>query len=263
MNIEALIGMNITQFLLGLVRASGLIVTAPLFQSRSIPAKAKALLAGALALTVAPYIHSDLDLEAFSFWMAVATLIQEMIVGLIMGLMVNLTMYALQLAGYFFDVPMGFGMINILDPQSGTEIPLLGQFNAILAGLIYLAVDGHLTLISSFIKSYDVIKPGSFFFHREATGVFLKAFSNMFYLGFKIGIPVVGTIFLADVALGIISKLIPQINVFVMGFSIKIVVGLTTLALFIQAYIFLIEQSFSSSGTTFRLLRMMLRHLTG
>jgi len=263
LNIEAFIGMNITQFLLGLVRASGLMVTAPLFQSRSIPAQAKALFAGALALTVAPYIQSDLDLEAFSYWMAIVTLIQEMIVGLIMGLMVNLTMYALQLAGYFFDVPMGFGMINVLDPQSGTEMPLLGQFNAILGGLIFLAIDGHHTLISSFIKSYDVIGPGAFFFHREAVGVFLRAFSNMFYLGFKIGIPIVGTIFLTDVALGMISKLIPQINVFVMGFSIKIIVGLMTLAMFIPAYVYLIEQNFSSSGTAFKLLRMILRHLTG
>jgi flagellar biosynthetic protein FliR len=180
-----------------------------------------------------------------------------------MGLMVNLTVYALQMAGYFFDVPLGFGMVNLIDPQSGGQTPLFSQFNYIFAGLIFMAVNGHHTLIFSFIKSYQVVQPGMFFLKKEAVGVFLQAFAMMFFLGFKIGIPVIGTIFLVDVAMGMISKLIPQINVFVVGFSLKIAIGLFILAVFMPTYVFMVEQAFSSSGWVYKMLQMMLRNLTG
>lgn len=263
MNYDVLFGLNPTQILLGFVRASGMVVTAPFIQARAIPHQVKILFAGTLAVTVAPYIQSSLDLQTVSFWMAVVILIQEVLIGLIIGMMINLTIYGLQLAGYFFDIPMGFGMVNLLDPQSSEATPLLAQFNYVMAGLIFMAVNGHHTLILSFIKSYQVIQPGMLFVKTEAVGVFLKAFSMMFFLGFKIGIPVMGTIFLADMAMGMIAKLIPQINVFVAGFSVKIFIGIFILAVFIPTYIFIIEQAFSSSGWACRMLRIMLQHLTG
>lgn len=263
MNYETLIGITITQFLLGFVRASGLVATAPLYHSKAVPAQIKVLLAGALAIAAGPYIGSDLDLQSFGFWSAVTTLTQEAVIGLIMGLMANLVIYGIQLAGYFFDIQLGFGMVNIIDPQSGMEMPLLGQFNFILASLIYLAIDGHHTLIIAFIKSFDIVQPGMFFFKKEAAGVFVQAFAEVFFLGFKIAIPVIGTIFLVDVALGIIAKLVPQINVFMIGFPIKILLGLFVLAIFIPTYVFLIEQSFAPGGSAFKMVRLMLRQLSG
>lgn len=260
---EALLGINITQFLLGFVRASGLVATAPLYHSKAVPSQIKVLLAGALAVAAGPHLGGDLDLQAFGFWMAVTTLIQEAVIGLIMGLMANLVIYGIQLAGYFFDIQLGFGMVNIIDPQSGTEMPLLGQFNFILAALIYLAINGHHTLIVAFIKSFNLVRPGMFFLRKEAAGVFLQAFADVFFLGFKIAIPVIGTIFLVDVALGIIVKLVPQINVFMIGFPIKILLGLFILVMFIPAYVFLIEQSFAPGGAAFRMVRLMLRQLSG
>ena len=261
MNPETFFGLYYSQILLGLARSAGLVVTAPVFQSRYIPVQAKMLFACTLALVVAPYIKSDFDLGKFTFLMAIFSLVQEVLVGLLIGFMVNLTLYAVQIGGYFFDVSLGFGVINIIDPNSGTEMPLLGQFNYILALLIFLAINGHHTIIMSMIQSYDVIKPGMLFLKKEAVGVFVNAFAGMFYLGFKIGLPIMGTIFLVDVALGIIAKLIPQINVFVMGFPIKILIGLIMLIFFIPIYILLVEVVFSNSGEAFRVMRLMLQEL--
>lgn len=263
MNYELLFGMTATQYILGFVRASGMVVTAPFYQSKMIPFQIKALLAGALAVATAPYIQSSMDLNAVSFWMAVSILIQEVLVGLIIGLMVNLTIYSLQIAGYFFDIPLGFGMVNLIDPQSGGATPLFSQFNYVFAGLIFMAINGHHTLIMSFIKSYQVVGPGMFVLKTESVGVFLRAFAMMFFLGFKIGIPVLGTIFLVDVAMGMISKLIPQINVFVVGFSLKISIGIFILAVFMPTYVYMVEQAFSTSGWAFKMLRMMLQNMTG
>ncbi len=261
MNFEQIFGVTFSQILLGFARASGMVMTAPIFQSRNIPSPVKVILAFGLALVVAPFIVGTIDLNRFTFGMAVFTLIQELLTGLIMGFMINLTFYAVQIAGYYFDIEMGFGMVNILDPTTGTQMPIMGQVNYIMASLIFLAINGHHTVISSFIQSYQVIKPGMFLIKKEAIGVFVMAFSNMFYLGFKIGIPIMGTIFLSNVAMGIIAKLIPQINVFMLGFPVKIILGLIMIIFFIPVFVMLIEATFSSSGDTFKMMRLMLRHL--
>lgn len=261
MNFEQIFGMTFSQVLIGFARASGMVMTAPIFQSRNIPPQVKVFLSFGLALVVAPFVVGAVDLERFTFGMAVFTLIQELLTGLIMGFMISLPLYGIQLAGYFFDTQMGFGMINILDPTTGTQMPLMGQVNYIIASLIFLAINGHHTVISSFIQSYQVIKPGMFILKKEAVGVFVMAFSKLFYFGFKIGIPIIGTIFLADVAMGIIAKLIPQINVFMMGYPVKIILGLIMIILFLPVFVMLLEATFSSSGDAFKMMRLMLRHL--
>jgi flagellar biosynthetic protein FliR len=261
LSLEYFFGFTFTQILLGFARTSGLMVSAPVFQSSFVSVPVKIMFSFALALVVAPFINSDFDLAKFTFWMSVFTLIQEVLIGLIIGFVVNLTFFGLQLAGYYLDTTMGFGMVNILDPNTGAEVPLLGQFNYILALLIFLAINGHHTLILSLIQSFEVVKPGMLFLKKEAVGIFVKAFANMFYLGFKIAIPIMGAIFLVDVALGVIAKLIPQINVFVMGFPIKITLGLLLLILFIPIYIFLVEVALAKSGETFSIVRLMLKQM--
>lgn len=261
MNFEAVFGMSLTQVLIGFTRTSGLMMTAPVFQSRYISAQLKIVFAFALALVVAPFIQLHTDLTAMKVWVAVALLIEELLVGLIIGYTIGLTFAALQLGGYFFDVSIGFGIVNMIDPNSGAEMPLLGQFNYILSLIVFLAINGHHTMINALIQSFDIIKPGMFFLKKEAVGIILKAFANMFYFGFKIGIPVVGAVFLADVALGIISKLIPQINVFVTGFPIKIFLGLMMIMFFIPVYILLLERVFANSSDTFSILRFMMRQM--
>ena len=261
MGFEQIFGVTFSQVLLGFTRASGMMMTAPIFQSRNIPPQIRVVLALGLALVVAPFIIGDMDLTQFTFGMAFYTLLQEILTGLIMGFMVNLTMHAIQIAGYFFDVQMGFGMVNVLDPTTGAQMPIMGQLNYIMAALIFLAINGHHTVIASFIQSYQVVKPGMFLIKKEAVGVFTMAFSKMFYLGFKIGVPIIGTIFLADVAMGIIAKLIPQINMFILGYPVKIILGLIMLIFFISVYVMLIEATFSDTGDTFKMMRLMLRHL--
>ncbi len=261
MNFQLLFGFTFTQILIGFARTAGLVVSAPIFQGRFIPAPLKMIFSFGFALVVAPFIKSDLDLTAFNFWMAVFTLIQEVLIGLLIGFMVNITFYALQIAGHFFDNSMGFGIVNVIDPNTGTEMPVMGQFNYMVAILIFLAINGHHTMINSLIQSFEIIKPGMFFLKKEAVGIFVKAFADMFFLGFKIGLPIFGTIILVDVALGVIAKLIPQINVFMIGFPVKILLGLLLVVLYIPIYVFLVEVVFTKSSETFSVLRALLQQL--
>lgn len=261
LNFDTFFGFTFTQILLGFCRTSGLMISAPIFQSRIIQGKVKVLFALALALVVAPYIRSDLDLNRFNTMMAIFTLIQELLIGLIIGFMVNLVFHAVQIGGYFIDVSMGFGIVNVIDPNTGAQMPVMGQFNYILTTMIFLAINGHHTLILSLIQSYEVIPPGMLFIKKEAVGIFVTAFANTFYLGFKIGIPIMGAVFLTDVALGVIAKLVPQVNVFVIGFSVKILLGFILMIFFIPVYVMLIASVFGNTGEVFGTLRLMLKQL--
>jgi flagellar biosynthetic protein FliR len=260
--LESIFPMGYSGFFLGFGRITGLFFTAPVFQNRSIPPTVRIFFALIFALLLAPFVKFDRELLQLNMWVAGFLMLQEFLVGLIIGFVANMTFYALHIAGHFIDVAMGFSMINVLDPNSGQDIPLMGQFSNILAVLIFLAINGHHTVIIALIKSFDLIKPGFLLVKKEAVGLFIQAFSQMFLLGFQISIPVLGTIFLTDIALGIIAKLIPQINVFVVGFGIKIVVGILILVLFIPVYVILLENTFAYSGDTFRMMRLMMRQLT-
>ncbi len=261
MNFENLFETSLIQFLLVFTRASGMVLTAPIFQSKTIPMQVKVIIAFSLALVLGPVIEARTELILVNNAVFFITLIQELLVGLIIGFSVNLTIHAIQLAGYFMDVSLGFGVVNIIDPNTGTEMPLLGQFNYFIAIAIFLGINAHHTVIMSLAQSYELIKPGFFMIKNQAVAVFLKAFSGMFLLGFQIALPIIGAIFLADVALGIISKLIPQINVFVIGFPIKIILGLIMLIFFLPVYVIVLEKVFSHSGSTFRFLIYFLKQL--
>ncbi len=237
-----------------------MVLTTPVFQSRSIPIQVKIIISFALALVIAPFIKIKPELLD-NFLLTVFMLIAEVLIGLIIGFTVSMTIYAVQLAGYFFDISLGFGVVNILDPTTGTEMPLLGYLNQLVALTIFLAINAHHMVIVSLIKSYSVIPPGLFSPKPATAGFMLGLFANMFLLGFQIGLPIMGAIFLTDVALGIISKLLPQINVFMVGFPVKILLGLTMLILFLPVYIFILEAVFANSGDTFRAVQTLLKLL--
>ncbi len=261
LNLETLLGISFSQFLLAFARISGLIFTAPIFQSKFVPIQLKILFTTMFAMAIGPFAGNNVELTSFNLWLAVFTLVQELVVGLVIGFVVNITFMAFQLAGFLLDISMGFGMVNVIDPTTGTEMPLLGQFNYFFALLLFLSINGHHTMIFSLIKSYDTISPGMLFLQKEAVGVMVQGFVGLFLLGFKIGLPVMGAIFLSDVALGIIAKLIPQINVFVIGFPIKIMLGLFVLIAFFPVFIMVVEKVFANSGDTFIMLKSMLREL--
>lgn len=261
MGFENIFGLEISGFLLAFGRAAGLFMAAPFFQNKTFPVQIRVLFTFCLALVAAPFVHFKDDLFEVNLWVAMVLMVQEALIGLISGFMMNLTFYAVQLSGFFMDTPIGFGMVNVLDPTSDTNIPILGQVFSLITGLIFLTVNGHHTVIISFVKSFETVPPGMFFIKKEATAVFLQAFAQMFILGFQISIPVVGSIFLADVTLGIMAKLMPQINIFVVGYAIKIVIGLMMLILFMPPCVSLIERSFANSGDTFKMMRMMLENL--
>lgn len=247
MNWTAILGVEFPVFLMVLGRTTGLIITAPFFQSKSMPAMVRAGLALFLALVLAPALGLRYGPEWSQGNLWIQSIAAEIMTGLTMGYLLNLAFVAIQVGGQLLDVSMGFGVVNILDPQTGAEMPILGQLQQIMAIWIFLILRGDHLIIGALAQSYKLIPPSAFSLTTHGTKMVLEAFGGMFLLGFQIALPIVGALFLADLAMGIISRLIPQINVFMTGFPIKITLGLLMLILLVPMIAHLMS-NFSSQG---------------
>ena len=222
---------NISILLLILVRVSAFFVSVPLFSFRTIPQQVRIVLAIALAWMM--YYTFNMDpIEINGEY--ILLILKEAVVGLTLGLAATIVMSAVQIAGGFIDFQMGFAMANIIDPQTGAQSPLMGQFLNFLSLLVLLAINGHHLLLDGIFYSYQFLPIDQLFpnFGKEATVIFIfKLFVSVFAIAFQMSAPIVATLFLVTLALGITGKTVPQMNIFVIGFPIKIAVGFLVLIL--------------------------------
>lgn len=232
-------------FLLIFMRMVAFFVTLPLFSYRAIPTPFKIGFAFFLALIFYHTLDlSNVDLEGTYFFL----LIKEIIVGLLIGLVAYIIVSAVQIAGGFVDFQMGFAIANVIDPQTGAQSPITGQYFYIIALLFLLSVDGHHLLIEGIFHSYRLIPiDGMISFQQEGIARFIIAvFNQMFLIAFQMAIPIVGCLFLVDVALGMTARTVPQVNVFVVGLPLKIFVSFTVILFFLSFYMILVRSLFAN-----------------
>ena len=215
--------------LLIFVRVTTFFVAMPIFSHRSIPMIHRIGLAVFLAwimyYTIDPPVL-EIDLNYYLL------IVKEALVGLFLGFIGYMIMSAIQIAGGFIDFQMGFSMANVIDPQTGVQSPLMGQYLYTIALLFLLSTDGHHLLLDGIFYSYQFIPiDGAFipFDNESLLEYVVKAFSQSFVIALQMSIPVVGSIFLVDVALGILARTVPQLNVFVVGIPVKIIAGFLVL----------------------------------
>lgn len=174
--------------------------------------------------------------------------------GIAVGLIAYIVLAAIQIAGGFIDFQMGFAIANVIDPQTGAQSPLVGQYMYIVTLILILAVDGHHLMIDGVFYSYEWIGLDQLLPLREDGWIeyVLNAFNHMFITAFLLAVPIVGCLFFVDIALGIIARTVPQLNVFVVGLPLKIFAGLAVLVIAMPFYIFLIRKLFETMLDTMR-----------
>jgi len=232
-------------FLLIFVRVTAFFVTIPLFSYRTIPTPFKIGLSFFLSLIMVTSVDSvNMTIDG----MYLLLLIKEMSVGLFIGLIAYIILSAVQIAGGFIDFQMGFAIANVVDPQTGAQSPLIGQYFYILALLFLLSVNGHHLLIDGIFFSYEFIPLEAFvpFQNETIVDFIIDTFNKMFLIAFQVSIPIVGCLFLVDVALGIIARTVPQLNVFVVGLPLKIFVSFVAIFIFLGLYTTLVKKLFTS-----------------
>ncbi|KZN97612.1 flagellar biosynthetic protein FliR [Aeribacillus pallidus] len=245
-------------FLLVFTRITAFIATLPLFSYRNIPMRFKIGMSFFLSLIIVMTIdEGKVDLDA-NFY---PLIIKEVLIGLFIGLIAYIIMSAVHIAGSLIDFQMGFIIANIIDPQTGVQTPLIGQFLYSFALLLMLSLNGHHMLINGIVYSFQVIPPDQYFIPISDGAVaeqVLKAYSKMFLVAFQMALPIVASLFLVDLALGIVARTVPQMNVFVIGFAIKIGVSFLMMVLVLGIIFMLIQGLFQYMFDVMRTLMNLL-----
>ena len=239
-------------YLLVFVRVSAFFVTMPLFSYRNIPAQHRI----AFSVVLSWVMYYTIDSKAFEINGQYFLLImKEAMVGLLIGFVAYMIVSAIQIAGGFIDFQMGFAIANVIDPQTGAQSPLTGQYLYTFALLLLLALNGHHLLLDGIFYSYQLIpidRPWIPFGNENLADYVISAFNSMFVIAFQMSVPVVATLFLVDVALGIVARTVPQLNVFVVGFPIKIAVAFIVLFIVMGVTFAVVQQLFEMMFVTMR-----------
>ena len=209
-------------FVLAVVRASAWVAVVPPFHTRLIPVPVKVGLAVALALPVAPRLAEDPPTEAGPLLVAVLV---QVTAGLALGFLTQLLFTAVQAAGELLDLFVGYTIASTYDPFTGATQAVLGRFFYLLAATLLFAVDGHLLLVRGFLDSYAAV-PADADALAVSAEVVLGAVTTFFLAAVQLAAPLLGALFLAEVALGLLARAAPMMNVFVLGFPAKILLAL-------------------------------------
>ncbi len=228
------------------VRVAGATMIAPVLGPTQIPAAARVVVVvGLSAFIVAALPATAIAVPTNAFALAAAAL-GEAVYGLAFAFGFIVAYAATQVAGRALDVQVGFGAASVLNPATRAFSPLLGSVFGMVMIAAFLALDGHLVLIKALAASITVAPPGSVLTNLPAAAI-LNHSAATFGFGLALAAPVMFMLLLADLAMAVFARSMPQLNVFVLGFAVKIVLGLTGLALAIRFASAALERLFDAS----------------
>ncbi len=231
-------------FLVILARMAAMIGSLPIFTSSEAAFRLRLGLAVTISLLLFPVLDLNLTAQQTTAMGLALVIFREALLGVLMGFVIQLIFFAVQLGGTIVGYQMGFAAANILDPQHQQQIPLLSQFQNVFAILIFLALDVHLMLLRVMVDSYDILPPGGFGFSGGAVPFLMELTGEMFVLGLQLIAPVMVVLMLSMFILGIMSRVFSQLQVFLLSFPINIGLALILIGLSMEMVLTLLEQEF-------------------
>jgi len=219
-------------FLLILVRTSALFISAPFFGFRLVPSSVKILCSVFISLVIAVYLPPSSYVVTTLVEMIVL-IAHQILVGAMLGVIASFTFEAIRFAGEIIDLQMGFGMASIMDPSTQIRQTLFGEFNYILAIMVFIVINGHHFLLLNLISTFDKVPLYQLGFTSNIEFSILENFRSLFVIGLKLALPILALLLLVDIISGLISRLIPQLNIFVISFPFKITAGFIALIAFL------------------------------
>ncbi|OIP53657.1 MAG: flagellar biosynthetic protein FliR [Helicobacteraceae bacterium CG2_30_36_10] len=217
----------IVGFVLLFFRFAALFIATPIFSHQNIPMTIKASMA--FFFTIVFYSSMPpLQIE-INFITILIAILSEFMFGLVIGIVLQLAYNALTFAGGQISFMMGFSMASAIDPQSGVSMPIISQFLSLLGLMVLMAINVHHWLLLFIDKSLSSVPLGGFLMSQDLFNYIIHAASNMFMVGFMIAFPITALSLLQDIIFGMLMKTMPQFNLLVIGFPIKIMVAFVVL----------------------------------
>lgn len=220
----------IAAYLWPMTRILGLMALAPLFNSGTIPARIKVGLSFMLAMIVAPSIPAVPAMDPMSL-PGLLILAQQMIIGLAMGLAMRIAFAGMEMAGSITGLTMGLGFASFFDPQSQGQTSAISQIFALLMIMIYLAANLHLVVLSTLIDSFTTLPISAKPFEGSRMELVVAWGGQIFSSGIQLSLPLVTALLITNLALGILTRAAPQLNLFGIGFPITMTAGFVMIAI--------------------------------
>lgn len=213
-----------------LARVLALLGTAPLFGESGIPVKAKLGLGVLLTIAVGPALGPMPDIPAGSF-ASMWIIAQQVLIGVALGFTMKLAFAAVQTAGEFIGLQMGLSFASFFDPGTNSSTSVLSRLMNMIAILVFLAMDGHLLILSGLVHSFQVLPIADAQLSRGGLGVLIDWSAQVLILGLVMALPLITALLTMNLAMGILNRTAPQLSVFAVGFPISLLAGLLMLAI--------------------------------
>ena len=238
---------QLAAFLLVLTRTSGIFLISPFFGSMNIPVQLRAGVAIVMAVVTFPVIVEKTVVTApESILMFGGSVLQELFVGFLIGFIAYVALAAINMAGKIMDMQVGFSVANVMDPTSGQQAPLIGSFLYNLAIIYFLVVNGHHIIISALFESFNRIPIDGVIWNEALASFIGDITAGVFLVGMKIAMPVTFSILLVNVGMGILARTMPQMNIFVVGIPLHLMIGSFMLAMLLPFFILFLDTMFET-----------------
>jgi flagellar biosynthetic protein FliR len=242
-------GLSQAQFetlLLVFVRTSTMLFVFPIFSARQIPVLVRIGLAGLISFIL--YRALPLTAPLPDLGALVAAVVSQVVVGIIVGFVAYLVFMGVQFAGEIIDMQIGFAVANVISPQTQQQVTVIGELEMTLASLVFLISNSHLLMLQGIGGSFHLLPLPYINLDPSVAGNVVVFLEQAFLIVFQIAAPAAVALFIVNVALGLMARVAPQMNVFVVGFPLQIGVGLFMLAVSVPVLVAVMPQLFSDSA---------------
>ncbi len=216
------------------VRISAMLLVAPIFGARGVTPNMRIGLGLLLALVIAPQLPSAPSIDVLSMQGLVVAL-QQVVIGIAMGFVLQMVFSALTQAGESAALSMGLGFASVVDPVAGVQVPIVSQFFVIMATLLFLAMNGHLVLLEMLLLSFVSLPIGGGGLTSDDLWALLNFGSIMFSGALLIALPAIAALLMVNLAMGVVARTAPQLNIFAVGFPVMMLAGFVLLSILLPS----------------------------
>ena len=248
-NITAWVG----DFFWPFLRIGALFVVAPFYGARTVPVRVRIMLSVMVTLVLMPNLPFNETFEPFSP-QGILLIIQQIAIGIVMGLILQIVFSALIMAGQTMATTMGLGFASSVDPQNGVQVTMLGQLYLMLGTLYFLAMDGHLLLLEVMANSFTYLPVGSPLYGGQIFGDIALFTAELFLAAVLLSLPVMVGVLLVNLAFGVITRAAPQLNIFAVGFPTTMLAGFVLMFFSIPVLVPLLQNLFDTGFAFMRTL---------
>jgi flagellar biosynthetic protein FliR len=238
-------------FMFPLARVLGLFSVAPVFSNVGVPRNVRIVIGLVVAFALAPGLP-QMPAVSTGSWIGLAVLVQQILIGLLMGFTLRVAFSAIDVAGEMIGLQMGLSFAVFYDPQNAGQTPVLSEFLSLLTTLIFLAMNGHLLTLSVLAESFHLLPVGITPIAGQGFATVLAWAAVLFSAGVLLALPVVAALLIANIAMGVLSRVAPQLNLFAVGFPVTIVSGLVVLMISLPHFGAAMERLFDQAFVALR-----------